>query len=97
MGKISNIGGYCVLRLKSEKRKKLSTCIFNPKKRTEFEQLQTEFKTLENMEETYHVLYETSIYPETLQETKHKQNIVGGLTNISDKAYEFFVLLESTS
>lgn len=49
------------------------------------------------MEETYHVLYETSIYPETLQETKHKQNIVGGLTNISDKAYEFVVLLESTS
>ena len=94
LGKIRYIGGYCVAKVKSEVSKKLSSCMFVFKKKNEFDKCKLTFNIVESMEVDYNLLADTTKYPETLEETQRKQNVGGGLTHISDTAYDFFVLLE---
>ena len=92
-GKIRYIAGWCIHKLKQNRKRKLVQNLYNRKKVMLVEQLIIEKTMLEHLEVSEHELLETSSDLQSLQEIIRKQNTRRGLTNVSDICFNFFVHL----
>jgi hypothetical protein len=68
--------------------------LYKEKKRELNLNLRKQLDLLDKLESTEYQLLETSEDTESLDEIMHKQNVRKGLTNISDKCFNFFLLLD---
>lgn len=93
-GKIRYIGGWCVRSIKRVKKSKLMKNLYKEKKRELNLNLRKQLDLLDKLESTEYQLLETSEDTESLDEIMRKQNVRKGLTNISDKCFNFFLLLD---
>lgn len=94
VGKIRYIAGWCIHKLKKNRKKKIINIMYNRKKVKEMENLLTEKELLEHLEASESEL-EYSVERESLKEIERKQNIRKGLTNVTDKCSAFFQKLDS--
>ncbi|CAC5364753.1 PIF1 [Mytilus coruscus] len=93
-GKIRYIGGYVIAKCRYKLTKTIQNNLFVPGLVPEVRQLKFRVNILDEMIVSASEITNESIYEETLEETKRKQNLSEGLTNIHDKIFEFFESLE---
>ncbi|XP_070573995.1 uncharacterized protein [Ptychodera flava] len=93
-GKIRYIGGWCLATLRYRKKQNVLQKLYKKKHEKEVERLDMQVKYLEHLVATEDSL-QSSAEKETLLETKRKQNVRGGLVNITDSAFHFFEKLDT--
>lgn len=93
-GKLRYLGGWCVVTLRYRKKQAVRRNRYSQKACARVQQLDREVRLLDQIVATESELMETSVDKASLDETKRKQNIRGGLTNISDPAFHFFKELD---
>lgn len=94
IGKIRYIAGWCIHKLKKNRKKKILNSMYNKSKVKEMEKLIVEKELLEHLEATETEL-ESSSEKESLKEIERKQNIRKGLTNVTDECSVFFQHLDT--
>ncbi|KAK3100053.1 hypothetical protein FSP39_013962 [Pinctada imbricata] len=95
-GKIRYIAGYVVAKLKYRNARTLRNSLFVMDKTREVSQGEMKMKLLESLSATDCELSD-SVDPESLIETRRRQNIAGSLTNVTEEAYQFFTQLEQST
>ena len=93
-GKIRYISGYVVAKLKYRNSKLLRNSIFAPGKESVVQNTKKTGELLDFLCAPYSDLIDTTADPESLLETKRKQNKTEGLCNITDQCYNFFIQIE---
>jgi hypothetical protein len=93
-GKIRYVSGYVIGKLKYNLSRKIKRVVFALRMEFQFSKLQNQLKLVNFLCTSYADLTQQSKDPLSLEETKRKQNEREGLTNITDKAFEFFEKLE---
>ena len=93
-GKLRYIGGWCVATLKYRKKQTVGRNLYKKGTRSLTVRLDSEVRFLEQLVEHESYLLENSKDKESLMDVKRKQNLTGGLTNISDSAFDFFHALD---
>lgn len=96
-GKIRYIGGWCIGSLCCRKKKQVNHHLFSKKHISQVTYLNHDVQLLDQLKSTEHLLLATSQHQESLHETKRRQNLRGGLTNISDEAFHFFQMLDKAT
>lgn len=90
-GKLRYISGYVVAELKYLVSKKLRGALFAYGMEIKICNLQSQMKIFNSLCTTYDELNQSTCDPESLNETRRKQNEREGLTNIKDSSFEFFL------
>ena len=93
-GKIRYIGGWCISQVRKRKIQQITKCLYKQNKKKAVESLKTEINALHEIQKSESFLLEHSSDKESLYETERKQNMRKGLTNISDDAHKFFIILD---
>ena len=93
-GKIRYVSGFVIASLKRQNSKVLRNALFAPGKQDTVNNTKRNIELLDSMCSTYSELHQTTTDPESLVETKRKQNISEGLCNITDSCFDFFMKLE---
>lgn len=65
--------------------------MYKPKKQSVVTASFLKVKIMDHFTATYSELSESSVYKDTLEETRRKQNITQGLTDIKDDVLDFFI------
>ena len=90
--KIRYIGGYAVAKVKhhylKSMRRSLSSQILDYSCKNKID-------LLDHITKSHEYISQNTSYPQSLDEITNKQNISFSLTNISDAAFEFFMILEN--
>ncbi|VDI51475.1 ATP-dependent DNA helicase PIF1 [Mytilus galloprovincialis] len=94
-GKIRYISGYVLAKLKHNLSIKIRNSLFAVGSESKIAKLQDQMNILSSLCSSYDVLLNSSIDPESLEETKRKQNERESLTNITDVTFDFFSKLET--
>ena len=94
-GKLRYLGGWVVAKLKHKKKKFVRRNLYKPNMKAAADKYDKEVRLFETLTETESSLLDTSSDLESLVFTKQKQNLRGGLTNISDHCFEFFICLDN--
>lgn len=94
-GKQRYIGGWVVAKLKHKKKKFVRKNLYKTSTKKAADKADKEVKILETLTESESTLLDSSHDQESLVFTKNKQNLRGGLTNISDDAFHFFTYLDN--
>ncbi|CAC5392775.1 PIF1 [Mytilus coruscus] len=89
-GKIRYITGYVLAKLKHNLSIKIRNSLFAVGSESKISKLQDQMNILSSLCSSYDVLMNSSIDPESLEETKRKQKERESLTNITDVTFEFF-------
>ncbi len=96
LGKKRYLCGWCISKLRHSRRVQIRRNLYKAKEKAKVEMLDRETKYLDQLVATESFLFENSEHKESLAETKRKQNVNGGLTNVTDSAYTFFSELDKT-
>ncbi|XP_062608033.1 uncharacterized protein LOC134269858 isoform X1 [Saccostrea cucullata] len=96
-GKIRYIGGYVLAKLKYRNSRVVKRSAFAPGKEEVMEECERQKILLNSLCSTEADLIDNTSDPESLLETKRKQNMSGSLCNISDQTFNFFQQLELKS
>ncbi|VDI26920.1 Hypothetical predicted protein [Mytilus galloprovincialis] len=89
-GKIRYISGYVLAKLKHNLSIKIRNSLFAVGSESKIAKLQDQMNILSSLCSSYDVLLNSSIDPESLEETKRKQNERESLTNITDVSFSQF-------
>ena len=93
-GKVRYVGGWAVAKTKhalmSAVRRAIDRSLFE----TEHKRKQVKVEILETLTGSQSHIVHTTVYPTSLHETVRRQNLTGGLTNITDRCFEFFLMFE---
>lgn len=92
-GKIRYVGGYTLAKITHQESNFVRSCLFKEERQIELKQHLLNIKILEQMHARYEDLHDTSD-PDSLQETKRKQNIRQSLTYTTDKFFLFIQVME---
>ncbi|CAC5389979.1 PIF1 [Mytilus coruscus] len=93
-GKIRYIGGWCISQIRKKKVSAISKLLYKPNKTDTVRELKCELKCLQQVVDSESFLAEHSTDKGSLLETRRKQNVRSGLTNITDDAQNFFMMLD---
>ena len=96
-GKIRYIGGYVIAKLKYRNSRVVKRSAFAPGKEQMMGECKRRKELLNFLCSTEADLFDNTADPESLLETKRKQNLSGSLCNISDVMFDFFQVLELKS
>jgi hypothetical protein len=91
-GKVRYVAGYCVAKAKYRVMTKMKTAINAGRS---IAALKTTLSQIEHLEARHANLLQTSVDLGSLLETKRKQNVREGLTNVTDDTFQFFMSLEN--
>ena len=92
--KLRYIAGWCVATLKYRKKQFVSRNLYKKSTRAITMQVDQEVKLLQHLTEGEAYLLRTSTDQDSLLHVKQKQNLRGGLTHISDSAFNYFESLD---
>ena len=93
-GKLRYLGGWVVAKLKYKKKRFVRRNLYKKNLKEAVDKSDKEVRILETLTETEASLLDCSSDQESLEFTKKKQNLRGGLTNISDNFFNFFTSLD---
>ena len=93
-GKLRYLGGWVIAKLKHKKKKFVRQNLYKQNMKAAANKYDKEVRLLETLTDTESSLLDSSTDQESLIYTKQKQNLRGGLTNISDECFDFFVCLD---
>ena len=93
-GKVRYIAGYVIAKLRYRISKRVRNLLFAKGKEDILKKMQGQMQMLSSLCISYEELLDATTDRESLLETARKQNNREGLTNISDKTFQFFVDLE---
>ena len=93
-GKLRYLGGWVIAKLKHKKKKFVRQNLYKQNMKAAADKYDKEVRLLETLTDTESSLLDSSTDQESLIYTKQKQNLRGGLTNISDECFDFFVCLD---
>lgn len=93
-GVIRYIGGWCIATMKHVRKQNIRRNLYSLAKKDMVYQLDSEVKYIEALEAHIGDLHLIAKDQASLEITKIRQNKTGGLTNITDEAYEFFTDLD---
>lgn len=88
------IGGWCVATLKHNTKQSVRRNLYSSSKSAFVARKDMEVAYLDNLVTSVHDLIISTTDPVSLEETTRRQNVSGGLTNITDAAFYFFVNLD---
>ena len=91
LGKLRYIAGRCVAKCKYHYMEMGRNNMYKPKKQSVVTASFLKVKIMDHFTATYSELSESSVYKDTLEETRRKQNITQGLTDIKDDVLDFFI------
>ncbi|KAJ8313158.1 hypothetical protein KUTeg_009289 [Tegillarca granosa] len=93
-GKIRYLAGWCISRVKKLKMRKLSTYLYKRDKVDLVKQMINDKDLLQHLEGREGELLKYSLDKASLKETMRRQNVRHGLTNVNDKCFEYFLLVD---
>ena len=93
-GTIRYIGGWCVATLKHKKKQSIRRKLYKSAWISFIQKVNGEVRYLELLECNSYDILQISTDAASLKETQRRQNDTGGLTNISDAAFNFFTNLD---
>jgi hypothetical protein len=94
-GKVRHIGGMCIAKILQHYRLRLRKTLNSTQQElVQVEAFKDNIDALNHLIISEHELEETTLYIDSLQETKRRQNIRKSLTHITDMAFKFFLRLE---
>jgi len=96
LGKLRYIAGRCVAKSKFHFMQMGRNNMYQKKKLLIVSECFLKVKMLDHFTSNCADLSETSKYKETLEETRRKQNLTQGLTNINDNVLDFFVEIDKS-
>ena len=94
LAKIRYVGGYVVAKIKYNISKRLKDVLFAKGKEKIVQHLKYKMHCVNSLTISHEEISNTTSDPDTLIEIARKQNAREGLTNITDKAFDFFLRLE---
>ena len=87
------VGGWTIAKLRYENSQALRKKLFTHRKLAELNEVNDKLRLLDSLRAAEETLQAISSDPASLEVTAFKQNMRWGLTNITDSAQEFFLLL----